>query len=455
MSAGVRAGLVALVALALPRAQVHADPARGVTLDECLALALVQGHDVVAAEGELAVAGAARAGARAGFGPRVRVDGTVTRWSEALTADLSPPGALMPGPLLTIRDSITTSATLTVAQPVTGLWGLYEVYRIADLGVDVARAHREAARQGLVYQVTEAFYRRLEAAELAAVAVASVEQLTGHVERMRALEAQGLAGHGDSLRVAVALSSARQRLAQARGGVELAAAQLAFLVGLEPGAALEPVFVPAAASASMPPPSLADAEVAALRQRAELVEVAARIGQARAGADAARSRLVPQVALVGTLQLSGGSAFAEEQAYFAGLSASWEVWDWGAVRHAVREAKARVGLAQAGLARLEQAVRLEVRVAHTGVVAAAETRTVAAAARAEAEEHYRVARGRHEAGAGTTFDVVDAEALLTQARAQALAALYEELVARAALARAMGQHVGNSGSAAAHAGDAL
>ena len=57
---------------------------------------------------------------------------------------------------------------------------------------------------------------------------------------------------------------------------------------------------------------------------------------------------------------------------------------------------------------------------------------------AQAEENFRIETARYEANANTSFDVLDAETLLTQARAQALTTRYDHLVAQAALARALG-----------------
>ena len=56
----------------------------------------------------------------------------------------------------------------------------------------------------------------------------------------------------------------------------------------------------------------------------------------------------------------------------------------------------------------------------------------------QAEENFRIVTRKFEAAAATSFDVVDAEALVTQARGQVETALYDLLIARAALSRATG-----------------
>jgi outer membrane protein TolC len=83
-------------------------------------------------------------------------------------------------------------------------------------------------------------------------------------------------------------------------------------------------------------------------------------------------------------------------------------------------------------------IRLDVRQAYVDVASAAQAGAVAKASVAQAEENFRLVTKRYEANAATSFDVVDAEGLLTQARGQLETALYDHAVARAALRRAMG-----------------
>jgi outer membrane protein TolC len=73
------------------------------------------------------------------------------------------------------------------------------------------------------------------------------------------------------------------------------------------------------------------------------------------------------------------------------------------------------------------------------VGSATEAITVAKAAVSSAEENFRLVKKRYDANTATSFDVVDAENLLTQARAQLQTSTYDYLVARAALRRAMGE----------------
>ncbi len=302
----------------------------------------------------------------------------------------------------------------------------------------MAKIQVEAARRETAFRVTEGFYRLLEATALREVAETSVDQLQAHVDRARRFAEQGLTGKNDILRAEVILSNAEQRVVQARGGVELAGARLAMLLGLEGEQTLAPLGAPAAAPARGTLTSAA-AQTRALEGRVEFREIDARIAQADRGVKVARSMLLPQINAFATYQYNTGSPLQASEAKFVGLNLSWDVWDWGATYQRGREAGAQRSLAIVGRRKTEQLIRLEARAAFVEYGTAAESIGVADKAVEQAEENLRVASARFAAQAGTSFDVLDAEALLTQTRAQQKSALYSYLIAGANVRRAMGE----------------
>ena len=141
---------------------------------------------------------------------------------------------------------------------------------------------------------------------------------------------------------------------------------------------------------------------------------------------------------VGAYIHNEGSLFSQVNAGYVGGVASWDVWDWGTTTSGVGEAKsarapgaARATKSTTNQARGARSVRRR-RDGERSLV-------VAQAAVASAEENFRLVKKRYEANAATSFDVVDAEGLLTQARGQQQTALYDLLIARASLKRAMGE----------------
>ncbi|MBI5507447.1 MAG: TolC family protein [Deltaproteobacteria bacterium] len=432
------------------------DPgARRLTLKECLALAAAANPDLKSADSELEAAAAGRRGALGSFGPKLKVEGSYLRWDEPLYIDFAASlGPLMQaiGPLLQaagvvidpasmqpmpVREQYTKAVTATVTQPLTPLWTIYEAYRLRDLGVDVAAIRRQMTQNDVAYQVTEAFYRALQARGLAQIAERSVAQISSQVDRARAFLAQGMVGENDVLRAELGLAAANQRLIQMRGTVTLASGRLALLIGLPADTVLEPVANLDRTPATEIPES-AEIQRRAIDKRPELKELAARTDQARAAKTLAWSRMVPTVAALGSYSYNKGSMFQPERSWYVGGVMAWDVWEWGATYAGIDEADARLTQALELRTKIENLIRLEAHSAVVSLTGSAEALRVAERAVRQAEENFRIENKRYEAAASTTFDVLDAETLLTTARTQQQTALFDLQIAAAAIVRVTG-----------------
>jgi outer membrane protein len=430
--------------------------AETLTLDQCVAIALKESPDTSAANFEVEAAIAKKNAARGGYSPRLRLDAGVQRWDQALAAPLfagivsacpdcpwntDPTRGATKSDLLTpitLRPQWTWSVGVTLAQPIGALWTVREANVLAKLGIDVAEIKRKSAERDVAYQVTEAYLRLLQAQRMAEVAAKSVEQVSAQVKRAHTFFEQGTVARNDVLRAELGLATAEQRLIQAKGGVTLARGRLATLMGRPPERAIDPVDVtggPAAAAMVSP----AQAEDVAVGQRLEIKEIAMHIDQASAGTRLAKSKFVPQVNAVANYTRQTSSLFGLPKAWFVGATASWDLWEGGSTYYGIDESKAQLAQAREARRKAEDMIRLDVRSAHVGVTTAAEALEVAKHAVEQAEENFRIEQKRYESTANTSFDVLDAETQLTAARGQHQAALYDLIIARSNLARAMGE----------------
>jgi outer membrane protein len=441
--------------------------AETLTLDQCVAIALKESPDASAANFEVEAAIARKNSARGGYSPRLRLDAGVQRWDQALSAPLfagivsacpdcpwntdpnrritQPNGAEMPAGLksdlltpLTLRPQWTWSVGVTLAQPIGALWTVREGNVLAKLGIDVAEIKRKSAQRDVAYQVTEAYLRLLQAMRMAEIAAKSVEQVSAQVKRAHTFFEQGTVARNDVLRAQLGLATAELRLIQAKGGVTLARGRLATLMGRPPETAIDPVDIAGgpAAQAMIAP---AQAEEVAVGQRLEIKEIATRIDQATAGTRLAKSKFVPQVNALANYTRQTSSLFGLPKAWFIGATASWDLWEGGSTYYGISESKAQLAQAQEARRKAEDMIRLDVRSAHVGVTTAMEALEVAGSAVASAEENFRMEQKRYESTSNTSFDVLDAETQLTTARGQHQAAIYDLIIAKSNLARAMGE----------------
>jgi outer membrane protein len=416
----------ALVLLSAPAAA----ETRVMTLDDCVALAARKNPDVVTSELDVTGAEASRAQVRGEFFPKVRAEGNVTQWDRPFDIDFG-------GAKFRVRDAFTWTGIVSVVQPLSGLFAIYDAYHARDLGVDVARLRRDVAKRDVAFHVAEAYVQVLEAGRLAEIAGASVAQLEAQRRQAESLYTNGVIGKNDLLRAELALASARERAIDAQGQLVIAQGRLGTLVGLSTDAAI----TPAPLAGDPPPPeeaTLGGAEAHALAQRLELHELDARIEQSDARVRLAGARLFPEISAVGNYTHFVGSEFQQRDAAYAGVNASWNVWDWGTTWNGIEEAKARRQQAEVLKTKVKDELRLEARQAFVRVEVARTALAVARTAVGQAEENYRIVTKRFAANTATSFDVVDAEALLTQSRARVETALYGYHAARFALQRAVG-----------------
>lgn len=436
-------GLVALVMLE-GAARSDEEPtsgalegARVVKLDACIAAALRNNVDVRTADAEIDVSTGARDEVRGRFLPRLHVDGSLQQWTEAYNI----PFALAPGQPpanFPVHDAFQWNATVSLVQPVTQLLAIYQEYKVRDLGVDVASVRLEAQRRDTAFEVVEQYYRLLQAERLTEVAVASVDELEQQLKQANSFHDNGVVSRDDVLRAELAVANAQQRLIQARAQVKVARSSLAVTMGMPSDAAIEAVPRSSDTLPAVDRTSLEEADRVAETSRVELREVDKRIDQADHDKKVAWLKLAPQVNVVGAYLHNEGSLFTQTNSAYVGATASWDAWDWGTTASGISSANAREKQAFLARTKVAEHVRLEVERAVVGVDAAAQAMSVARVSVASAEENFRLVKTRYAANAATSFDVVDAEALLTQARGQLQTALYDYLIAHAALKRAMG-----------------
>ena len=121
-----------------------------------------------------------------------------------------------------------------------------------------------------------------------------------------------------------------------------------------------------------------------------------------------------------------------------GLSASWNVWDWGSNYYQAHAAAEQLGAAEANRESVREQSTSRCGPGLLEERAAANAVHVASDAISQAEEAFRVTSATVRARAATTTDSLDAQAALTQARQNLVRSKYEELRARSALLRALG-----------------
>ena len=326
-------------------------------------------------------------------------------------------------------------------------WRIYD-FGLTHANVKAAEANEDAAKAG--YSVSSLDVRRdVEVAYLEAlarkrlvlVAQATVKSEAAHLDQAKRFVA---AQAKDPIEVAQAqarASNAQSTLAQAQSDEAVALANLRAAIGW-----LDPSRAPAVdpnwpTPASEDPPELAQLVDTARRFRPEITQLDKEIQAADASVTAAHAERRPVLSASGGISYSPfpTSTPAEQPAWQAGLSLSWQLWDGGRSRADVQVANANLVSAQAQRDALLVSLTSALEASRAQIVAnkanvAASTEGVTAA-----QAELKLAEARYAQGLGSQIELADAQTAVTTASGNLITAEWNLATAWATLRRALGQ----------------
>jgi outer membrane protein TolC len=417
------------------------------TLEQAEELALKQSPDLASSVAAIEGALADQRSQRGNLLPRLHVDGQLQYWgtpySISFLSDLPPAftqflqGQTIPPTV--VRDSVTSTLTFTLSQPLTQLWGLVRQLDAQELAHEAAMAHLDANGRDLIFQVRQSYFKLLEAVGNAGIAGDSVEQLTSHVAVAKQQFAAGTLVKADLLRSQVQLGQARQDFVKAKAAVLEAQAALNELTAQAAETAVSPVDPFGDAIPPAPQETVEVLTEQALQSRPDLRELQLRRAQAQKQVAVAWSQLVPGVSVVGQYQHATGRLFLAADQAFVGGTLSWDIWDWGNKYYVAKSARAKVDQSEQALRSAELKLRTQVQTALQEMIADRDALAVAADVVDQAQESFRLETERYKAQSATATDLLDAQAALSQAKLRLSNARYDYLIEVAQLEDLVGR----------------
>lgn len=434
----MKRSLFVAAALALAASPAAAEP-REITLEEAIRLATDGNVQIAIAKEDVAAAEARVRSSKAMRLPTLGIGGTVLVWNEAIEAQFPTGDPAMPVATLVIREQVTATGEVNVAQPLSALIVIGKLVDLEQAGARASRADLDSKKLDVAFQAAEVYLQVLQLKALQQVAEASVGQLDANLARAQALKDAGILFDVDLLRLQAQRDAVIQQGLEAEVGAETARRGLALLLGLPDGTDLELAPIDVATIPQLPW-SEDDAVALALKQRPDARVADARAEQAARGVDVARAEYFPNVLAIGNYTRNEGQGeFAIKDSAFVGVSLQWNLWDWGKRKADVQAARAQARQARIASDFVDDQVALDVRSKWLAAATQQKMLAVAESGLRAAEEAHRLQNVRFEQGAATTTDVIDAETEVARARTQATIARYQYLTAWMALVRAVGQ----------------
>jgi outer membrane protein len=416
-------------------------PALRLTLEDAIARGLDTSHRIAEAVARGEAADATVGQRHAALMPQIAAQAGYTRTNHVETFGVPLPNNQLRVIYPDVPD--TYRSRLDLQWPIYTAGRLDALERAARIEATASSDDVTTARRDLALDISRAYWALVSASASVSVVEESVRRVDAHLQDVRNQLAAGLVPPNDVLTVETQESRQRMLAIQARGNRDVAAAELARLVGMAPGTAIE-------AAADLEPPApepfAIDALVDAAKQRRpERAALVKRVEAAAERSRAAAAGLKPTIAVAGGFDYARPNPriFPREErwrtSWDASVNANWPLFDGGRARADVAEADARARAVQERLADLDAALAVEVRQRVTELESSRAAIDAAADAIRSATEARRVVGERFRAGVATSTDVLDAQVAILQAELDRTQAIANARVARARLDRALGK----------------
>jgi outer membrane protein TolC len=325
------------------------------------------------------------------------------------------------------------------------IWG---GLRRARAMVTAARRGRRMAGQKLLFEVIGRYEGIHTADAYVGVAGQAIRAARSYMELSQKLFRHGVVAKTDVLRARVQLGDARLGLMRAQKQRALAGEGLRILIGQPEGRALR--LAPGAVTIDVPREALGRLKAAAETANPGLRALDAQIRAARAGVRQARAAYLPHFNLMLAREWDDRTVALSRPSYTVAGVLNWDVLDLGVRRGALDQAQARVIRKRAALQQARDGIRLRIEQAWQDARLAAARIQVKKAAVTAAAETARLEKLRYEQGVSIFTQLLSAQTELDQARADRVAARYQETMARAALLLALGRLTPAAVQLAAH-----
>ena len=298
---------------------------------------------------------------------------------------------------------------------------------------DVAKEDIEVQRDLIVLSVKEAYFNLLFAKRLILVNRQALERADLNLRSARGFFEVGTRPKSDVTRAEVDVANARVDTIRARNAERLQRVALNTAMGIsidtptevEDILTYQPIGIDAAQLLSE-----------ALRQRGEYRQAMRRVDAAEATLKQQFRNFFPDI--TGNAFV-GASRFDLNEIWEIGVTLNWSIFDGANKIARYRESRAQLEAAQARVHATELDLWQQVEQAHLNLQEAEERIQATGKAVESAQENFRLAQGRFDAGVGTILEVTDAQLALTQAQSTEAQALVDYRVGASRLERALGR----------------
>jgi len=428
--------LILLGILGIPGAAAWAQESANqkiLTLQDAVARAVTSNPTVDQAQAEMDASTERKRSAWTNIGPRVSAEYNEAHFEKEQSVPFGENNVI-------IRDDVTKTGSLTIAQPITGLYAAVQYGRFSSMQQDLSFESLRQAKRNVAFQAAEAFLNAYQAQEQEEISGASLNAAKRQYEDALAIQRVGRLSQGDVLKFQLALSQAETRAAQARTMKQVSFAVLRQVMQAQDADEL---------TLDKNLPKLEEEAIdiqrgieQALAQRPEAKKAELASELADYNKDLAYAQFIPSVNVFKKWDRNFGEVAglgAEKETSYYGISLQWDIWSNGSSVFAVREAIANKTKAEAVRVSANDEVKLDVIQAWQNFQSAKQTLKFAQTGVTQAEEAYRIDQTRFKNGQISATDLILSESSMTTAQGTRVSAETQFLLWHFRLQRSIGK----------------
>jgi outer membrane protein len=311
-------------------------------------------------------------------------------------------------------------------------------YHVAQANAEAQKVNESTVRLSVLLGVRTAYALAWANRSLASVAQETLENSERHLQQIEGLVRAGARPEIDLAQVKADHANANLQLINAENAYETAKAQLNQAMGMEESTDYD---IGAETTAAVGGEDLDERRLLGLAVEAR-PELKGLEKQAEANArqtSAMKAAYGPSLGVQAALTDGGRELGALAWNFSASANLIWPLFQGGITKARVREAEANQDVTRSQIALERQQIRLEITQARLSLRGAKAALEASREVEVNARERLRLAEARYRAGAGSIIELEDAQIAATTAAGQVVQAQYGLSVARAQLAKGLGQ----------------
>jgi len=328
--------------------------------------------------------------------------------------------------------------SVSVTQPIFTGGTLFANVNVAQAQDMTAQANLATTEQQVIYNTQRAYFDVLRAHELLAVAKEVLQAADEHLNSARKQVEAGLRSKTEILRWEVQKANAESNVLRAENALVLSRPALNQVLGLDLNT--EYNVAPVENLQVEVPATIEERTAVALRKNPALRVAEANVDLAGAQVQVERANFTPKVSLAYNYSWEANNTLKLDsyKTWSLGIVAQFPIFnsfrDYTNLQKAQETKKQTEDLQQD----FDRGLRLQVLQASQNLELAEKQLVITEKARAQAEENFRVNKHSYEVGLASNLDFLDAQNAQSQARWDKVNARYDFLLAKTALAQAMG-----------------